>query len=495
MNEPADPPHPYAPTGRAAPTHLDSQTKLVIGLLLVSSFVVILNETIMSVAIPSIMDDLGVTETTGQWLSTAFMLTMAVVIPVTGYLLQRFHTRTIFLTAMTLFAAGTFTAAVSAGFGMLVLGRVIQASGTAMMLPLLMTTLMTVVPPALRGKTMGNVSIVMAVAPAVGPTVSGAILSVMSWTGIFWLVLPIAIAALVLGAVKVPNVTTPRAVPLDVLSVVLSALAFGGLIYGLSTLGEAAHGEPLVPAPVPLGIGVVMLGLFVVRQIRLQRDDRALLDLRVFSSRTFTVALTMMLLMMMSLFGTIILLPIYLQNVLGLEPLAVGAMLLPGGLAMGLLGPVAGRIYDRFGPRVLVTPGAIIVSAALWTMTTLTAETPGLMVLGVHVFLSLGLGLLFTPLFTTSLGSIEPHLYSHGSAIVGAMQQLAGAAGTALFVVLLTINRVAASHAGADVVHATAAGTRAAFLCGAVISLAVIVASFFIRAAPQPAEDERVLSP
>ncbi|UFU08227.1 MDR family MFS transporter [Ruania halotolerans] len=486
--------HTVSGTPATGQERLDPQTKLVIGLLLVSSFVVILNETIMSVAIPSIMIDLGVTESTGQWLSTAFMLTMAVVIPVTGYLLQRFHTRTIYLTAMALFTAGTLTAAVSVGFGMLVLGRVIQASGTAMMLPLLMTTLMTVVPPALRGKTMGNVSIVMAVAPAVGPTASGAILAVMPWSGIFWVVLPIAVAALVLGGRKIPNVTTPRAVPLDVFSIVLSAFAFGGLIYGLSTLGEAAHSEPFLPAPVPITIGVVMLALFVTRQIALQRRDRALLDLRVFTSRTFTVALTMMLLMMMALFGTIILLPIYLQNVLGLEPLAIGAILLPGGLAMGLLGPIAGRVYDRFGPRVLVTPGAIVVSAALWSLTLLTAETPASMVLGAHVLLSLGLGLLFTPLFTTSLGSIPAHLYSHGSAIVGAMQQLAGAAGTALFVVLLTINRVAAADGGADVVHATAAGTRAAFMCGAVISLTVIVASFFIRSAEQPAQEEQVLT-
>ena len=204
-----------------------ANTRLVIGLLLVSAFVVILNETIMGVALPRLMSDLDISAATGQWLTTGFLLTMAVVIPITGFLLQRFNTRPVFLWAMGLFSVGTLVAAVAPGFTLLLVGRIVQASGTAIMMPLLMTTVLTLIEPAHRGRVMGNISIVISVAPAIGPTISGLILNAFSWRFLFVFVLPIAIAALVLGAFRVRNVSTPRKAPLDVLSVILSAFAFG----------------------------------------------------------------------------------------------------------------------------------------------------------------------------------------------------------------------------------------------------------------------------
>jgi DHA2 family lincomycin resistance protein-like MFS transporter len=460
---------------------IGARNKLVISLLLVSAFVVILNETIMSVAVPVLMKDLGIAASAAQWLTTAFMLTMAVVIPITGFLLQRFHTRTVFLAAMTFFSLGTLVSALAPGFEVLVAGRVVQATGTAIMMPLLMTTVMTLVPPASRGKTMGNISIVMSVAPALGPTISGLILSVLDWRWMFWLVLPIAIGALILGAARIENVTEPRRIPVDGLSVVLSAFAFGGLIYGLSSLGEAARGNVVMPLWIPLVVGGVALALFTLRQLKLQRGDRALLDLRTFTSKTFTIATTMLVITMLALFGTIIVLPIYVQNVLGLDPLATGLLLLPGGLLMGLLGPVVGRIYDRHGPTVLVVPGSIIVSVVFWGMTLLDESTPFIFVLVAHLGLSIGLAGLFTPVFTAGLGALKPQLYSHGSAIIGTVQQLAGAAGTALFITVMTAQSVALSAGGASDVSATAGGIQAAFLSGAIISLVAVAVSFFVR--------------
>ncbi|HEY0032523.1 MAG TPA: MFS transporter, partial [Devosia sp.] len=273
-----------------------ARNKLVIALLLVSTFVVFLNETIMSVAIPHLMESLGVAASAAQWLTTAFLLTMAVVIPITGFLLQRLNTKPIFLLAMSIFTAGTLICAISPGLELLVFGRVIQAVGTAIMMPLLMTTVMTLVPPEGRGKTMGNISIVMSVAPAIGPTIGGFVLANMEWRWMFILVLPIAIAALLLGARKIQNVTTPRYAPLDILSVVLSAFAFGGLIYGLSSFGESfAHPDEagMIPLWAPIAVGIVAMALFVWRQLGLQRDNKALLDLRVFQSRNYSVSVSM----------------------------------------------------------------------------------------------------------------------------------------------------------------------------------------------------------
>nr|WP_229790456.1 DHA2 family efflux MFS transporter permease subunit [Mycetocola manganoxydans] len=460
----------------------------MIWLLLSATFVVILNETIMSVAIRELMLDLNIDARAAQWLTTAFLLTMAIVIPITGFLLQRFNTRPIFLTAMSLFSAGTLLAALAPIFEVLLVARVIQASGTAIMVPLLMTTIMTLIPVSQRGRTMGNVSIVISVAPAIGPTVSGLILNALSWRWMFWLVLPIALVMLFIGFRKVENVTEPERVPLDITSVILSAFGFGGLIYGLSRIGEsgaedasaAEQAAATMPMWIALGVGVMGLGTFVWRQLRLQRRDLALLDLRTFRSANFAVSIVVMVVSMAALFGTIILLPIYMQQVLGFEPLQTGLLLLPGGLLMGLLAPLVGRLYDRFGPKPLLIPGSIIVSSALWALTMITESTTSTYLLGAHLLLSLGLAFLFTPLFTSALGSVNPHLYSHASATVGTVQQVAGAAGTALFITIMSSTSVALASEGASATTAAAGGVQAAFFAGAVISLLAVAGSIFV---------------
>lgn len=460
----------------------------VIALLVVAAFVVILNETTMGVALTPIMEDLGITASTGQWLTTGFLLTMAVVIPLTGFLLERFTLRAVFFTAMTLFAAGTLIAGLAPGFGVLLLGRVVQASGTAIMMPLLFTTVLNLVPASHRGRMMGVITIVIAVAPAIGPTVSGIILDTLTWHAIFWIILPIALLALALGAVWVKNVTETRPdARFDVLSVVLSALGFGGVIYGLSSIGEAASGHAPVPVWIPLVVGGVALALFVLRQLQLQKTDEALLDLRVFQSRPFSIAIVLVVVVMASLFGSLILLPIFLQQVLGLDVLTIGLMLLPGGVLMGAMAPVVGNAFDRFGPTPLVIPGTVIAAASLWGMATFDQHTTIPWVIAVHLALNLGLGLVFTPLLTSALGSLPRHLYPYGSAVVGTMQQVAGAAGTALFVTLMSVTSAAAVAGGTEPVAAVAQGVHAAFLVGAIIASVSIVLSLFVR---KPADME-----
>ncbi|PDP89454.1 MFS transporter [Glycomyces fuscus] len=476
-------PTPSAAENASAPPQDEKSARagrLIIPLLLVSAFVVILNETIMGVALPALNRDLGISVSTGQWLTSAFMLVMAVVIPATGFLLQRFHVRQVFITAMTLFSVGTLLCFLAPGFAFLLVGRVVQAGGTAIMMPLLMTTVLNLVPAERRGRTMGNISIVISVAPAVGPTLAGLILSVLDWRWMFGLVLPIAILGLVLGALFIRNVTEPRTASIDVLSLLVSAVAFGGLVYGFSGLGEG-EATAVVPPFASIGVGAVALVLFVWRQLRLQRRDRALLDLRVFRSRQFCVSIGLVVISFMALFGTLILLPVYMQNVLGHDTLVTGLSLLPGGLVMGLLAPVVGRLYDRVGPRPLVIPGSALVSLVLWGMTLLDAQTPVGFVIAAHVTLSVGLGLMFTPLLTGALGSLRPELYSHGSAVVGTVQQVAGAAGTAIFVAIMSATSAGLLTDGLDEVNAQAGGVHAAFLVGAVVSVVAFALTFLVR--------------
>ncbi|MCU1433752.1 MAG: transporter [Pseudarthrobacter sp.] len=458
----------------SAPEKMSRESVTIIATLLVATFVVILNETIMNVALQRLMVDLGVDAPTVQWLSTGFMLTMAVVIPTTGFILQSLSTRAVFMLAMGLFAGGTALAAVAPGFEILLLARIVQAGGTAIMLPLLMTTILTLVPLAKRGAVMGNVSIAISVAPAMGPTVSGLILEHFTWRFMFVFVLPVALAALAIGAKYLTNIGETEKTKLDFLSVFLTIPAFGGLVYGLSQIGggHGGQGGPSTVAIAALIIGVASLTVFVLRQLRLQKVEAPLLDLRAFNFRMLTVSVLLMVVAMMALFGGVILLPLYLQEIRGLGSLETGLALLPGGLAMGLLGPFIGRLFDRIGPLPLTVTGSILMVLALWQFSMLDAGTAVWWIVTLHVVLSFGLALLFTPAFTTGLNPLPPHLYSHGSAIMSTTQQVAGAAGTAL---LVSIFAVVSASSG------LVAGMSAAFLTATVIALAAVVLSAMMR--------------
>ncbi|MFT3799549.1 DHA2 family efflux MFS transporter permease subunit [Microbacterium sp.] len=469
----------------------------VVWLLLAAAFVAILNETTMGVAIPHLIDDLHITAIAAQWLTTAFMLTMAVVIPITGFLLQRITTRQVFIAAMSLFSLGTLLAMVAPGFGVLLVARVVQASGTAIMMPLLMTTLMDVVPPHARGRMMGRVSIVISLAPAIGPSLAGFLLDTLSWRWIFAIVLPIALISLAMGARWIKNLGETTHAPIDVLSVILSAFGFGGLVYGFTQLGGTTlHGQSAADAAaqaisttalvVSLAVGVVALLLFVLRQLRLQKIDDALLDLRVFRSRNFSFAIGQVALLSFVFFGTLTVLPLFLQRALELTAFQSGLAVLPGALLMGLAGPIIGRVYDTRGTRVLLAPGAILTASMLWVFTTFTLDTPLWIIVPAHTLLSLGLTLSFTPLFTASLASLEPKFYSHGSAVLGTVQQVVGAAGIALMVAVMSAVSANAQAGGASAIAGEAAGSQVAFLLAAIVGVPLVVGAFLVH---KPADD------
>lgn len=471
---------------------IDPAGMRVIWLLLAAAFVAILNETTMAIAIPSLNATLGIPPELGQWLTSAFMLTMAVVIPTTGFLLQRFTTRQVFLAAMIAFVLGTAICLVAPGFPVLLLGRIVQAAGTGVMMPLLMTTMMNVVPPHSRGRMMGRVGLVMSLAPALGPTLSGVVLDTLGWRWLFGIILPIAVVALLLGAKWMTNLGETTRAPIDVLSIILSALAFGGIVYGLSQLGggHGGHGGSAGAGALPWAViagGAVFLGLFVWRQLVLQRVNDALLDLRVFTSRNYVVSVIIMGVVALSMFGTFSLLPLYLQNVAGLDPTAAGLVLLPGSVLMGLLGPVMGRIYDARGPRTLLVPGTILIAVSLFTYSTVGVHTPMWFLVIVQILMSLGLAGSFTPLFSASLGSLDRSLYSHGSAVLNTLQQVGGAAGTAVLISIYSTFLHAGEARGLPTAEAGEPGTHAAFLVAACIAVVPVVLSFFVK---KPADQE-----
>nr|WP_255316874.1 MDR family MFS transporter [Nesterenkonia sp. Act20] len=461
--------------------------------MLVSTFVMILNETLMNVALQPLMEEFQVSEPTIQWLTTAFMLTLATVIPITGFLMQRYSLRGVFTVAMSLFILGTALAAAAPGFEVLLAGRVVQASGTAIMLPLMMTTVLTLVPLHRRGVVMGNISIVISVAPATGPALSGLILHVAEWRWLFLMILPIAVIALFLGRPRLNKDAGTKGKGLSIPSLLLAVPGFGGVVYGISQIG-GGHGTQEVSAdaapgvdPVAIAVlivGVICLTAFALLQVKLQKSDSALLNLKPFAFTMYTRALGMMLLMMIALFGALILLPLFLQTVRGLDTLQTGLIMLPGGLLMALMAPIVGRLYDRVGPKPLVIPGASILIVALLGMSLLSPTSPVPMVLGLHLFLSSGLALLFTPAFTTALNPLPKALYSHGTAALNTLQQLAAAIGTAALVAAVGLGTAAAVNSGMDPDAAAVEGFRVAFRLAAVLSVGTLILGATLRATP-----------
>jgi DHA2 family lincomycin resistance protein-like MFS transporter len=476
-----------------APAHeVPARTPAVIRWLVLATFIVILNETIMINAIPRLMADLDISARSAQWLSTAFMLTMAAVIPTTGWFLQRVTTRTAYATAMGVFAAGTLLATVAPTFEVLLVARIVQAGGTAVMMPLLMTTLMTVVPEHDRGRVMGNVTLAISVAPALGPAVSGVLLQLGSWRLIFAVVLPIALGVMVVGLRNLENVGEPRPGSIDWLSVVLAASGFGGLVFGLSRFGADEVGSPLVI----VGLGVAAITLFVLRQLRLQRTGTPLLDLRTLTYTIYRRAVLLMSVAFMAMLGSMILLPLYLQDLRGLSPLQTGLLVMPGGLAMGLLGPTVGRIFDAVGGRPLVVPGSVGILVSLTAMTQISLTTPYAVLLGAHLLLMVSLAATFTPVFTLGLGAVPMHLYSHASSLLGTLQQVAAAFGTALVVTVMSTRAVQLAGSGTGEAEAMLGGLRWAFWIGAGLAVVVVVLALRLpgrlptpTAQPEPVED------
>jgi DHA2 family lincomycin resistance protein-like MFS transporter len=467
------------------------RTPAVVRLLVLATFVVILNETIMINAIPRLMESLHVTEQSAQWVSTVFMLTMAAVIPMTGWFLQRVTTRQAYAIAMGVFLTGTVLSAVAPTFAVLLVGRVVQAGGTAVMMPLLMTTLMTVVPERDRGRVMGNVTLAISVAPALGPAVSGLVLQLGSWRLLFAVVLPIAGLITLFGLRKMENIGEPKISSIDWLSVMVAALGFGGLVYGLSLFGDGA-------AHIGLGIGFVTAGagaiaIFVIRQLKLQRVGVPLMDLRTLRHRTFGLSLALMSIGFLSMLGSMILLPLYLQNLRGLSPLETGLLVMPGGLAMGLLGPIAGKVFDRFGSRPLVLPGTIGMTLALAAFTQISTTMPYWQILGLHTLLMVSLAATFTPIFTLGMGALPSHLYSHGSSILGTLQQVAAAFGTALVVTVMSARATSLVTDGVAASAAQLSGMRLAFAIAAALALLTIFLAVKLPNRPDSdlhAEDE-----
>ncbi|SDY23768.1 MFS transporter, DHA2 family, lincomycin resistance protein [Evansella caseinilytica] len=459
--------------------------------LIVGMFVAALNETLMGNAFPELMKSFDVSATTVQWLTTAYLLVVGVLVPVTAVLQQWFTTRQMFLSAMSLFFVGTILSAVSPAFGVLLVGRIIQAIGTGMLLPLIMNIIMTIYPPEKRGGAMGMLGLVVMFAPAIGPTLSGLIVDALSWRWLFYLVLPLALLSIVVGAAVLKNVSEVTKPRVDILSIVLSTIGFGGIVYGFSSAGEHGWSEPVVIWMI--AAGGVSLGLFIWRQLLLKEP---VMDLRAFRYPIFSLVAVLMFVLLMTFFSSAIMLPMFMQGVLMLTAFKSGLILLPGGIANGLMAPIAGKLFDKFGPRVLVIPGLAITVASLWLFTRFDEATTTGFLVAAHITLMIGIALVMMPVQTAGLNQLPRHLHPHGTAILNTLQQVSGAIGIALYVSIMSggqkryLSGLSDPESPVEIAKGLAVGINNAFWFGVIIALIAFVLGLFLRKGKAPVHEQ-----
>ncbi|MED3323084.1 DHA2 family efflux MFS transporter permease subunit [Bacillus thuringiensis] len=407
--------------------------KAVVTVLILGMFVSILNQTIINVALPPLMNEFNVSTSTAQWLITGFMLVNGILVPISAFLVSRFTYRKLFVAAMLFFTVGSIICAISGNFTMMMTGRIIQAVGAGILMPVGMNIFMTLFPPHKRGAAMGLLGVAMILAPAIGPTVTGWVIENYSWNLMFYAMFIIGLIITFLSLKFFTLAQPVSKTKLDVFGVISSSIGLGSLLYGFSEAGNNSWTSAEVV--ISLIIGVIGLALFIWRELT---TDNKMLDLQVFKYPVFTFTLLINAIVTMALFGGMLLLPVYLQNIRGFTPIESGLLLLPGSLIMGIMGPVAGKLFDKYGIRPLAIIGLAITTYATYEFTKLSMDTPYSVIMTDYIIRSIGMSFIMMPIMTAGMNALPMKLISHGTATQNTSRQVAGSIGTAILITLMT---------------------------------------------------------
>lgn len=431
-------------------------------------FMAVLDNTIVSVALPQMAKAFNTNLETITWVATAYFLAQSAVIPITGYLSDRIGTKTVFLTALALFTLGSGLCAIAPTKELLITFRVLQGIGGGALFPMAFAIVFRVFPPAERGPASAVISVPVLLAPAFGPTIGGYLTTTFDWSAIFTINLPIGILALVLGFIVLRGRKAEREENesaqiekkrFDVLGLVLAVAGFSALVYGISEAGSKSWSDTTVL--ISLIVGGLLLVAFIVNEL-LVSDP--VMDLRLFTNYTFSIANLLMWALGAFLFGSLFLLPFFLENLQGKTPLTAGEILIAQGLSAAVAVAVAGRLYNRVGPRILATVGLVLITVGTYGFTQLDVNTTGADLQPWLIIRGLGLGLTNLPLQTLALSVVSNRAMARASSLVNVTRQVFSAVGVAALSTFLTqrvtshVNDVKAAFQGAPLQQALQAG-------------------------------------
>ena len=446
----------------------------MVAVLLSGTLLAVLNQTLLSPALPSIMADYAIDAPTAQWLMSGYSLIEAMIIPLSAYLIGRFSTRKLFIFGFAVFTVGSLAAAWAPSFPVLMVGRVLQAICTAVVMPMVITVIMLVFPREKRGAAMGLIGLLIGFAPAVGPAVSGVLLDSVGWHALFMIVSVLSLIVLVLGIFCLENYGKFEPATLDVASVVLSSVGLVCLLYGLSSFSSSSN---LALPLVLIVAGAVLLALFVRRQLRLEHP---MLQVGVLKTARYRTAVVAVLIIQASLIGLAAVLPLFIQNVCGYSATVSGFVVLPGALLGAVMSLFSGRAYDRYGVRGIVILGCAVTLSGSICLFLLPAVASAILIAVAYAVLVLGLQTAMTPLNTWGINSLDNRVIQHANALSNTLNQVAASFGTALFISIAALGAALVPQAAP--VEQLYQGYHLAF--GAIVVLLVCllaVALLFVR--------------
>nr|WP_137597257.1 MDR family MFS transporter [Paucilactobacillus kaifaensis] len=409
-----------------------NRTMLIV-LLLVGVFCTVLNQTILTTAFPTLMKAFDISTATVQWLTTGFLMVNGIMIPVSAFLSNRFPTKWLYIVAMSIFEIGTVMAWIAPSFAVLLAGRLVQAIGVGIAMPLLQTIMLTIFPANKRGAAMGMAGIVVGLAPALGPSLSGWIIDNYSWRDLFGMIVPIMAIVIIGSFFFMKNVIETGRPKLDFWSLVLSTLGFGGMLYGFSSVGDKGWTDPLVLSTII--IGAIFVVVFGLRQLHLKHP---FLEIRVFKSREFAISAALSAIVNMAMIGVEMVIPLYLQIIHGMSAFHSGLTLLPGALMMGVMSPITGNLFDKYGAKRLAICGMFLLTIGTLPFVMITQNTPVIYIVFLYAIRMFGISMVMMPVTTSGMNALSVDMISHGTAVNNTTRQVASSVGTAILVSVLT---------------------------------------------------------
>lgn len=406
--------------------------KAMMSVLLFGGFLSLFNETILNVALAAIMSEMHVTATTVQWLSTGYVLIVAIMVPISAFLIHTFTTKRLYLGAMGLFLAGTVLAVFSLTFPDLLIARMLQATGTGLLAPVMIDTALAIYPRERHGYVMGICTCVVLVGPSVGPVVSGIVLRFFYWRALFILLIPFIVICMIGGAVWLKGVIEITKPKIDILSIILSTVGFTSLVYGMSVIDS---GISIVEIMLIFAAGIIVLSLFCSRQLFL---DEPMLDIRAFSKPYFTLSTILVIIIQMVQFSMNIVLPMLFENGLKLSSLDAALILLPAVLICSAMTIVSGKLYDHIGGKTLIPLGVFLMCIFLFILSGIHSFTSVIIIALLNTGVYFGISLAWSPIQSNALRQLPSENKAHGVAIINTFIQLGSALGTPLFVGLMT---------------------------------------------------------
>lgn len=465
---------------------LSRRQTVTLVVILFGTFVTVLNQTLVTPALPSIMSEMSINAATGQWLTTGFTLVNAIMIPITAYLQDRFSVKKLFMFSMTVFVLGSLLCGWGPNFITLLSGRLVQAVGAGILMPMSMTVLLVTFPVSKRGSAMGLFGLVIACAPAIGPTVAGIMIDTVDWHVMFYVVTALAGVVAVLAAVLIEQQkpATSADSSLDPLSVVLSTLGFGGVLLGFSSFGSSGLSPVSI---VSLAIGIVGVVWFFIRQTRLEKP---MLRVEVLRNKRFLIATIIGMLVQASLLVAPVLMPIYVQDLMGYSATVSGLVIMPGAIIMAIVNPIAGKIFDKRGPRALSIIGMVTLTLTTFAFGILDLQSSIFIVTLLFTTRFFSMALVNMPITTWGMNALDTKLMNHATSINNTLRQVAGSIGTAFVVSIYTTMQQRIGGPNPPLEASMQAFNFSFVICGVLVAIGLVLTIVFVKGRPATIRDK-----